>query len=764
MSICVKSQSISGTITDSSKEPVPMAVVILQTADSVFVDVVTTDSSGSYLFDKSVKDGRLLVQHLAYQTKIVTFSNSDYSPCKNIVLTDKTTELRAIDVVAYAPVVTVKQGGSLVYNVAKAKEQKTVSSAFDLLKEIPGVKLSGSNVSLIGASNLTLIVDGKASLMPNEQVAEMLKSMSANDVRNIEVMYRAPAKYGVHGAVINIVKDKTKKGGSPWAMELAPNFEQEFYSSYGGRLNTSFKGDKLYLDFLASGRDSKYHTASFEETRFYIDSWLQPSVEFGQHSLGKVELDNGKFRLAADYAFSDKNELSMYYYVKYDKYKIYKTVGYGYGSVINDDKNEILQNANLKWELYDFEFTADYLSYSDDDEQLYKGYNDYNLTLDYVNKSGQDINQGKVNLNYNREISDKCTLTAGMNGTLVRSKTKIDYLFNDDNGNYQPNNDSIQRNQQDEQRGGFYIETSSTLRDSIELSLTIETEYFNSDYDNNGIKTNLWREWNLFPSLSVTWPIRRSLFQLSLSTNKRYPAYWVVNPQSKQQTSYSYIIGNPQLKPETRYDANIAYILRKRYLFSAFCSYRNKYFCQLPYVDAANEMVIFQFTNFNKYIQSGIGAEVPVTVGFWNVEFSANLINQYYKHSNFHGNSFSRSKLCYALSANNTFRVSKSKPDLSLTMLVGYVSKCIQGTTDLNDKWDFDLGLRWAIRQNLVLTLSWTDILEKSTPWPMVTKFGEQYDYYKQKEYNNFDATLVWRINGFKPQKTRTINTSRIER
>ena len=756
------SQSINGVIYDITNEPIPNVVVVMQTIDSAFIAATTTDIDGKYSLNDVPVAGILIFQHLAYQTKLLTFSNTDYSVCQNIILSDKTTELGTIDVVAHAPTVTIRQGGGLVYNVSKAKEQKSVSSAYDLLKEIPGMRLSGSAVSLIGASNLTLIIDGKVSSMSNEQVAELLKSMSANDVKNIEVMYRAPAKYGVHGAVVNIVKDKAKKSGSPWAMELAPNFEQEFYSSYGGRLNTSYKGAKLYADFLMSGRNSKYHSASEEDTRF---AFQEKNIQMLQRTIGKTDYDTYNIRLAADYSFSADNVISAYYYLKPKKYRQqtsatdYKTIH----SAIQDNEDVMLQNANLKWQLHNFEFSADYLKYTDDDKLQYNEFSRDTLTTDYLNNSNQDVSQGKINLNYEKEFSDKWSVSVGANGAIVCSKTKIDYLFNN-NGTYLLDNDSRQHNKQDEQQIGIYVESLNTLRDSIEISITLEAEFLNSDYNNNGTRSTLWHEWSLFPSLSVTWPLRRDMMQLSLSTNKRYPSYWVVNPQSKQQNSYSYIIGNPQLKPETRYDANFAYIIQKRYTFSAFCSFRDRYFCQLPYVDGENNKVIYQFTNFDKYIQSGIEAEVPITVGFWDAEFTVTLIDQHYQHNNFHGKSFSRNKLCYALSADNTFHISKEKPDLSMTMYVCYLSKSIQGTADISDKWNFDLGLRWAINKNLILNLNWDNILERSVGWPMVTKFDGQYNSLTKETYNCFNATLVWRKNGFKAKRIKTTSTSRIER
>lgn len=59
---------IHGRVTDMENNPVDGVAVVLQTLDSVYVDVVVTDSLGSFNLDHAGEQTcRLLFQHLLYE-------------------------------------------------------------------------------------------------------------------------------------------------------------------------------------------------------------------------------------------------------------------------------------------------------------------------------------------------------------------------------------------------------------------------------------------------------------------------------------------------------------------------------------------------------------------------------------------------------------------------------------------------------------------------------------------------------------------------
>ena len=101
------------------------------------------------------------------------------------------------------PVVKV-DGGKLVFDVKQLVKDKPVDNAFDALKHLPGVTPQGDDINL-GGMSVALMINGKLTSMSREQVVTLLKSMPASRVQNAEVMYSAPARYQVRGALINVV-------------------------------------------------------------------------------------------------------------------------------------------------------------------------------------------------------------------------------------------------------------------------------------------------------------------------------------------------------------------------------------------------------------------------------------------------------------------------------------------------------------------------------------------------------------------------------
>ena len=69
----------------------------------------------------------------------------------------------------------------------------------------------GDDISL-GGMSVALMINGKLTSMSREQVITLLKSMPADRVKNAEMMYSAPARYQVRGALINVtlIKEASK--------------------------------------------------------------------------------------------------------------------------------------------------------------------------------------------------------------------------------------------------------------------------------------------------------------------------------------------------------------------------------------------------------------------------------------------------------------------------------------------------------------------------------------------------------------------------
>lgn len=109
------------------------------------------------------------------------------------------------------PLVKASQG-KLVYDLHRLVQNLPVDNVYEAVKELPGVIETNGGLQLAGQS-VTVILDGKVTTLTSGQLEQLLRSIPAGRIEKAEVMYNAPARYQVRGALINIVL-KQSVGGS----------------------------------------------------------------------------------------------------------------------------------------------------------------------------------------------------------------------------------------------------------------------------------------------------------------------------------------------------------------------------------------------------------------------------------------------------------------------------------------------------------------------------------------------------------------------
>ena len=222
--IRLAAQEIRGSVADKDQCPIEGATVVMQTPDSVFVDGVTTDSLGRFVFHREMKQYRLIFQHLLYKSVV-----KDYNVAGDIgvVTMDEQDAYALNEVVVSAQRPLVKaENGALTYDVEALAEKTTANNAYEALTRLPGVLEQGGSLSLIGAGSVTVILNGHPSSMSSEQLVSLLKSTPVSNVEKAEVMYSAPAKYRVRGAVINLVLKDRKSEDTFLRGEVGADFTQ----------------------------------------------------------------------------------------------------------------------------------------------------------------------------------------------------------------------------------------------------------------------------------------------------------------------------------------------------------------------------------------------------------------------------------------------------------------------------------------------------------------------------------------------------------
>jgi hypothetical protein len=65
------------------------------------------------------------------------------------------------------------KGNAMVYKAGTLRARYAPTTAYDLLTKVPSVTDGGNSVSLIGANNLMVVIDGKTLDMEQEQICDL---------------------------------------------------------------------------------------------------------------------------------------------------------------------------------------------------------------------------------------------------------------------------------------------------------------------------------------------------------------------------------------------------------------------------------------------------------------------------------------------------------------------------------------------------------------------------------------------------------------
>ena len=122
--------------------------------------------------------------------------------------------LGEVSITALRPLVRVELD-RLVYSVQDDPEAAT-SNVLDILRNVPLVTVDGEDrIQLRGSTNFIVYLNGRRSNMITNNPSQVLRSMPANTIRNIEVITEPGARYAAEGigGIINIVTDQRVDDG-----------------------------------------------------------------------------------------------------------------------------------------------------------------------------------------------------------------------------------------------------------------------------------------------------------------------------------------------------------------------------------------------------------------------------------------------------------------------------------------------------------------------------------------------------------------------
>lgn len=193
-----------------------------------------------------------------------------------------------------------------IYRV-KQTPHSAQQDTIQLLRGLPAVTIASDDaIMLLGASNVTIMVDGRK---PTEQnITQFLRALHGSDIERIEIITNPSAQYSAEGTggIINIIlRKKTSDGLSGSAMG-----ELSSFGAGNGSATLKYKKGPWTYEFNASGIVGRNSRSSFHKDRSVeVNPGDTPTVntEDGRSS-SYLEMVDANFKISR--AISDQTSVS----------------------------------------------------------------------------------------------------------------------------------------------------------------------------------------------------------------------------------------------------------------------------------------------------------------------------------------------------------------------------------------------------------------------------------------------------------------------
>ena len=648
------------------------------------------------------------------------------------------------------PIVKAERG-MLSYNMPLLLKQLPADNAYEALTRIPGISDATGSISFSG-NEVTLIVNGQATTLTQEQLTERLKAMPAAQLAKAEVMLSAPARYHVRGMAINIIT-KDYAGTNQLSGQFIGGMKQSKYAKGFGDLYLSLQRGKFGLDAQykyvngnSYGESSRIANHPLGNNRVYYND------ETGQKSFGITH----NYRLGMNYAFSKNHRLDVAYTGHWDKRCSNSNTTGSSISGMHHDSHEYLHNVDVNYSLpFGLTLNGSYTYYRTPQQQALDGtmHTDESMLeteRNLTSGSEQTINKWMFTADQTHSLAHGWGLSYGVKGQFTSNKSYQTTI--DKDGTIQPNGTSSVDN--NERIWNIYAGFSKQINKAISVEASVAAEQYHSP---------IWDKWRVYPTLNALWNVNDNhLLNLSFSSNSEFPSYWSTMSNVFYSSTYSEIHGNPDLKPFSYYNVNLMWQIKRRYTLMAFASLKPDYFVQLPYQTTERMAVIMKETNFDYSNSYGLQASVIFNAGKWlNGNVFAVGTYKHDKSCNFFDLPFDRKKLSVILGGTASVKLSSTQ-DLRLILNPFYQTKAIQGVYDISPVFRMDAKLQWSSHDGKWgVRLNGSNIFNNRFDTRSVQ--GNQ-DYRMTINYNWASVTfaVIYKFGGYKEKNVKAVDTSRM--
>ncbi len=564
---------ITGTVIDSlTKKPVDYATISLsRSTQTKSTSGALADEKGSFRID-NIKPGkyRITISFIGYSQKVIdpvetTPSKLDFN-LGNIVLTPNSKALAEVTVIGETPVIENKID-RIVYNAEK-DVTSAGGNATDILRKVPLLSVDyDGNVSLRGSSNVKVLINGKPSGVMAGNMADALKAIPADQIKNVEVITSPSAKYDAEGTsgIINIITKKNNLEGISGSLNSSVGTRQN-----SANLNLNIKKGRFGFSSNAGG----YYSWPAESIiDFKSNGAGYSNTQSGNNTTDRL---SGNGSVGLDYDFNTYNSISST--LKFSRFSFGTDGANNAISQIGNKISSYIRTTNNSFGANNYDWNNDFTHKFKKEGQQYslaaqytRGTNNNDYTSNF---STDPLNEEAKNTGLNEEVTFQADYTQPFKKVVweAGAKTIIRNINSDsraDKVNPLNNNKTpiVGRN-------NIYDYSQDVAAAYSTFAFTLAKKYgfkIGGRYEYTDIKgsstpalaqtPNFANNYGVFAPSAVISRSFKNFQTVKLSYNKRIqrPSLFFLNPFRNVADSLQQSQGNPSLKPEISHNFELGY-------------------------------------------------------------------------------------------------------------------------------------------------------------------------------------------------------------
>lgn len=647
---------ISGKVLDATtQKPLPYSTVsVLRMKGDTSRPVTGTivQQNGTFLI-KDVPPGmyRILIRFIgykAYRIDSVLAIPGTPRDVGTILLTESATKSKEVTVTAERDLI---QTGidKRTYSVGK---DLTVAGGTltDVLQNVPSVSVDEDrNIQLRGNSNVTILVDGKPSLLVGGGRGGSgggLDQIPVDAIESVEIITNPSAKYDAEGmtGIINIVLRKEQRSGINGSVSLNVGTRDKYTPTFVGNYRTD--DINVFVNYSYSLQNFFNLGISRLENRS-LTTYINQKNDGNSRSYAHTPRIGADFKLGGGQTLSasfgasirsNENVSWIDYTFLRGENQIPTSLQERFNKELEDSRS---YDANLgyKVELDDKQKLSADVRYSFSDSQT-----DLNARQDSLPSLASIIRQNTASISRNAiltvqtDYENRIGQSSKVEGGLKAISRNIDNDFSAEKFNTVSNR--FENQQELTNRVVFgelvlsaYATYSATEGDfSYSAGLRAENTMYDVDQrTTNQVFNNSY--FSLFPSAFVRWKFSQ-VGELGLSYSRRInrPSVEALNPFPQFNDPFNFRQGNPFVLPEftNSFELNAQYF-GEWFTLNPSVYYRNTsdFIARYRTIDS-NDITRTTFANFSG--TQSVGAELvaqTTITDWWRINGSANVFRQF---------------------------------------------------------------------------------------------------------------------------------------